>query len=75
MIILQVLNYVGFYMIVVLELFLFDKFLFENGVVYDGFVVSIFYLDQINNCRNIFEGQELNLCILRDLLLVCSNLL
>lgn len=48
MIILQVLNYVGFYMIVVLELFLFDKFLFENGVVYDGFVVSIFYLDQIN---------------------------
>lgn len=75
MIILQVLNYVGFYMIVVLELFLFDKFLFENGVVYDGFVVSIFYLDQINNCRNIFEGQELNLCILRGLLLVCSNLL
>lgn len=63
MIILQVLNYVGFYMIVVLELFLFDKFLFENGVVYDGFVVSIFYLDQNDNCKNIFESQELNWCI------------
>lgn len=56
MITLKVLNNAGLHTIAASEPFLFDKSPPENGVVYDGLAVSTFYLNQINNRRNIFEG-------------------